>query len=113
MSASVNLLIQRGQRLARSLRPCTLLYGGAEIPCTPGNLDFFERLRPDGGGFSVYKNLHVTILRADLSPAHTFHRGDPIRVRDEDTQEVFNLFVGDNNSTQAAVLILNLQTNPA
>jgi len=113
MSAGVNFLIQRGQRLARSLRPVTLLYSGKEIPCTPGNLEFFERLRPDGGGFSGFKNQHVTILRADIPNGLVFKRGQNCQVRDEDTGEEFDLVVGENNSTQATVLMLNLQTNPA
>lgn len=113
MSAGVNFLIQRGQRLARSLRPATLFYGEHQIPCTPGNLEFFERLRPDGGGFSGYKNQHVTILRSDIPAGVVFKRGQNCQVRDEDTAEIFALVVGENNSTQATVMILNLQTNPA
>lgn len=113
MSAGVKFLIQRGQRLARSLRPATLLYGAHEIPCTPGNLEFFERLRADGGGFSGYKNQHVTILRADIPAGVTFTRGQNCALRDEDSAETVNLVIGENNSTQSTVMILNLQTNPA
>lgn len=113
MSAGVNFLIQRGQRLARSLRPATLLYGGHEIPCTPGNLEFFERLRSDGGGFTQHKGQHITILRADIPTGVVFKRGQNCQVRDEDSAEVFDLVVGENNSTQSAVMILNLQTNAA
>lgn len=113
MSAGVNFLIQRGQRLARSLRPATLLYGAHEIPCTPGNLEFFERLNADGGGFSTYKNQHVTILRADIPAGVTFKRGQTCQVRDEDSGDIYQLIVGENNSTQSAVLMLNLQTNAA
>ena len=113
MSSGVNYLIQRGQRLARSLRPATLLYGGYEIPCTPGNLEFFERLSPDGGGFTTHKNKHITILRADIPSGVVFKRGQTCAVRDEDSAEVVSLVVGDNNSTQASVMMLNLQTNAA
>jgi hypothetical protein len=113
MSAGVNYLIQRGQRLARSLRPATLIYGGNEIPCTPGNLEFFERLRADGGGFSVHKGQFITLLRADIPTGVTFKRGQNCAVRDEDSGDVFNLKVGENNSTQAAVMILNLQSDAA
>ena len=107
--SAIQLLIQRGQRRARELRPATLILGdGTEIPCTPGNLDFFERLQD--GGFRSSQNLHVTLLRLDLPAGTEFKRGHKVQVRDEISGDVFNLLVGDNNSRQANLFILNLES---
>lgn len=113
MSAAVNALLSQGQRFTRALRPATLLYGGKEIPCTPGNLDFFERLRADGGGFTSFQGQHITILRADIPAGIVFKRGQTCQVRDEASEDVFNLTIGENNSTQATIMILNLQSQQA
>jgi hypothetical protein len=113
MATARTALLVRGRRLARTLRPATLIYAGTEIPCVPGHLGFFERLRADGGGFTSFQNQHVTVLRQDVSPAVQFQRGEPVQVRDEETGDVFDLFIGENNSTTAAAFLLNLQSSQA
>lgn len=121
MSAGRNLLIASGRALSRVQRPVTIIYAGHEIPASSGNLDFFEQLNPTGTGFTVIKSMAVTVLRSDLPQITiagtatdiTFKRGERITVRDEDSGDEAQLTVGANNSKQAEILILNLNSTAA
>lgn len=114
-------MLARGRRRAREQRPGTLIYRRQEIPCSMGTLDFFEKLHESGGGFLAYKSVHVTLLRADI-PTYdvtgtalniVFKAGETCILRDDDSGDAVALTIGENNSTQAAVITLNLQTIPA
>lgn len=119
MSAARNILIASGRRLSQQQRSATLSYGGQDIPCTPGNLDFFEQLNESGSGFKQIRNLFVTILRSDLplvvvageSQPMEFKRGETVTVVDNDSGDSITLKVGSNNSKQSAIIQLNLQTS--
>lgn len=121
MSAGRNLLLERGRRRARLLRPATLIYRGLEIPCATGNLRFFQQLQPDGNGFLNFKNQHITVLKSDLPPvdaagnpiAWSFETGHEVDLRENETGQVFHLRIGDNNSEQPALFCINVQTQPA
>jgi hypothetical protein len=106
--SAVNELIRRGQRRSQQLRPCTLIYGVNQIACTPGNIDFFERL--GNGGFRGYQHAFVSMLRSDIPTGLTFKRDTDISIRNDETGEVFVLKVGENNSSQTMVIILNLES---
>lgn len=107
----VTALLTSGERFAQQLRPARLSWtNGPEggIPCTPGNLDFFERLKSDGGGLQSIQGLYVKILRSDISSTD-FKSGQAVTVTDTESGDTHRLIVGQNNSKQAAVLILNLE----
>jgi hypothetical protein len=121
MSSGRNLLLERGRRRARVQRPATLIYRGYEIPCSAGPVEFFEVMHPDGAGFISFKSQLVGIIRADIPKQDAagnelnivFKLSEDCAVRDDDSGDIEYLKVGDNNSTQAAVIILNLKTDPA
>ena len=109
--SQTSLLIERAERFSQKIRPATLIYNRTEFPCTPGNLDFFERLVSGhgGGGFRTFRNLHVKILRADIPENVEFKMGAQVIVRDETTKKTRQLIVGESNSEQTDLIILNLQ----
>lgn len=101
-------LITRAERRAQALRPAELTYGTTTIPCTPGNLDFFEQLR--NGGFVPLRGMPIRILREDVPDEVVFRKGENVEVRDKTTGDTYALQIGDNNSQQTVVIILNLET---
>lgn len=119
MSAGRNVLLTSGRRLGNNLRPAHVVYAGFNIPCTPGNLDFFEQLQESTAGFKQMRNMHVTILRDDIPQITVsgtardieFKRGETVRVVDEDSGDEYVLTIGANNTRQPAIFTLNLQSN--
>lgn len=111
MASQTTLLTRRAQRLGQSVRPATLRFANSDIPCVCGNLEFFERLSASGG-FTALQTLHVIVLRGDF-PAGLpeFKRGQNVRVTDNESGDVFEMVVGENNSRQASIIILNLERN--
>lgn len=119
--SELTTLIESGFLLGRELRSATLTYRGHLIPCTPGNLDFFEQLHPDGNGFIRFRNQHVVILRSEIplvdaggNPLNIeFQKGQNITVREDETGKETILTIGEINSEQPAAITLNLQTTAA
>jgi len=120
----VNRAIIRGERATQSIRPASLSYAGDTILCTPGNLNFFEQLKPDGGGFQDQQNLHVKILRKDITAKmlavqpSPFFAGQYVVVTNLDTEspgygEQFSLIIGKNNVWQAMMVQINLTSQQA
>jgi hypothetical protein len=118
--SQVNYGIMRGEREAQRERPAKLTYGGVDIPCSPGNLNFFMRLKADGGGFQGVQGLFVKILREDIPDqfndlgVDAFHSGHNITVTNLDPEspecgETFDLVVGQNNQWTAQMVLLNLE----
>lgn len=116
--SQVNFGLRRAERAAQLQRPAKLTYADKEIPCTPGNLDFFFQLRGDGGGFMSQQTMYVKILRIDI-PAELaalpepFHSGHKVTITNLDLEspgygEVFDLVVGKNNITTSQMVMLNL-----
>lgn len=104
--------IIRGERMAQAARPAVLTYADDEVPCCPGNLDFFQRLKADGGGFENHQGLFVKILRCDIPTSMMsagFKSGHQVTVTDLTSGDQDSLVIGENNSWQPEVLILNLE----
>ncbi len=114
--SQTNSAIVRGERRAQAIRPATLYYAGAEMPCTPGNDLFFQKLTP--AGFQPHENLFVKIIRADIPPVmldkeKCFQSGQTVQVKNTDPEspgcgEIFDLTIGDENSWQSQLVLLNL-----
>ena len=123
--SQTNRALIRGERRSQQIRPATLTYtvaGNAmAIPCTPGNLDFFQRLVnfPAGGGFQPMQHLFVKIIRKDipaaaLVPTASFQRGQKVIVTNNDPDspgcgEAFALTISENCSLQPILMLLNLE----
>lgn len=122
--SQTSFAIWRGEKKSQSIRPATLTYplpdgSTVNIPCTLGNYDFFDRLRADGGGFEKMDALFIKILRADIPPAAlgtgaNFQRGQNVTVTNNDPDspafgEEFTLRIGENNSIQPMLMLLNLE----
>ena len=121
MSQTSNL-IRRGERRSQSIRPATLEYpvagGSVKVPCTLGNLDFFQVLMGEAG-FQGRQHLYVKILRSDIPPSNiaisdVFSKGLPVTITNQDEEspgfgEEFKLLVADNNATQPQLLSLHLE----
>ena len=111
MASSRTALIERGRRRAQALRPARFYYGSAiNVACNIGNRSFDEQLSPDGGGFVKSETMQVHLVRADLPETFSFKKGMDCTVIDGETGEEHFFKIGDDNSSQAAVIILNLTT---
>ncbi len=104
--SQTSIALTRGEKRSQQIRPATIKYGTAEMPCTPGNHDFFDILR--GGGFVRDNDMPVKILRADIPEAVQFHSGQDVTVKEMESGDVFDLKIG-RTSTQAALVILWLE----
>jgi len=116
-----NHLIELAERRAQQIRPgtltCPLAGGSVDIPCTLGNLDFFQRITP--GGFQPVKTVSIRLLRSDipaeaLAPSFNFQRGKAVVLTNDDQEcpafgEKFNLIIAESNSEQPMVMVLNLE----
>ena len=118
--SQVNFGIRRGEREAQRERPASITYGGVTMPCSPGNLNFFQRLSATGAGFQNVQGLFVKILRVDIPPQFAdlslepFHSGQHATITNLDPEspeygETFDLVVGQNNQWTAHLLLLNLE----
>jgi|GEM_PF-4972704 len=116
----VNFALRRGERAAQRLRPASLTYAGVTLPCSPGNLSFFQRLAPGGAGFQNVQSLFVQILRTDIPPQFVALCGDPFQsgqqvvVTNLDPEspgygETFALTIGDGSQWTAHLLRLHLE----
>lgn len=122
--SQVNFAIRRGERAAQVERPASLTYDGLSIPCSIGNLNSYQRLKPDGGGFQTFQGLFVKILRVDIPPEWSnqittpLHRGQNVTITNNDSEspgygETTDMVIGENNQFTAQMVMLNLESIPA
>lgn len=121
--SQTSVQIERAERRSQAIRPGTLNYPmGQEtlsIPCTLGNLDFYNRLVAGGGGFQGFQHVFIKILRKDipaaaLAPNASFQRGQNVTLVNNDPDspgfnEEWELVIAENNSVQPTVILLNLE----
>ena len=88
------------------------------MPCTMGNMAFFEKLKMEGG-FVAYKNVSVKILTVDVpssawAPSACFRRGQPVTITISDPYSPLNgrsydLVIAVDLVVQPEILSLHLE----